>query len=205
MAVGVADVCSVFSHEVRAPLSVLQGYLRLLRTSGNAPPDSALRAMLEATAQLAAIGHQASDLQAALERRTPTMLTTVGAVLAQVGQLRPACRIDGATALATRRLEVAGDGTELAGALATIADAVAREAEQDSACLAAEPAGGATIEITADGEAAAAGALNPETWFRRGGYGLTLLTAAVVLDAHRVSVDVLARHHLRLHLRVVDL
>src|SRR5690606_2028831 len=64
MRVELPRLLSVLRHELRIPLSVLQGYLRLMLQQGGTDDANRrmLQAMLDATGRLTAIGRQAADL-----------------------------------------------------------------------------------------------------------------------------------------------
>ena len=66
MPVPLPRMCSVLAHEIRTPLSVLQGYIRLLqrqREPGH-PEHAMLEAMLSATGQITAIARHHLEFSA---------------------------------------------------------------------------------------------------------------------------------------------
>jgi signal transduction histidine kinase len=207
MPVEVVDVCSVFAHEVRTPLGALQGYLRLLQTHDSGAPAPILKAMLEATSQLAALGRQASALGLALEQPAGRSPVEVTQLAERLRRLRPVHECTTSPLISAQMVRATGDGSALADALVALADAVAREAEAVRAHVAFSEAAGPDllVDIVADPPGACtSGRVAVRRWFLLGGYGLGLLHAAATLDAHDVRVDVLARCHLRLHVPTRD-
>ena len=70
MGVELSKALNILAHELRGPLGVIQGYLRLLRQRRVQDEDDTrmLTAIQDATGRLAAIGRQATDLAVTLER-----------------------------------------------------------------------------------------------------------------------------------------
>jgi K+-sensing histidine kinase KdpD len=191
-------MCSVLAHELRSPLSVLQGYIRLLQRQRDAghPETAMLDAMLDATGRLTAIARQASDLGAWLAARDTTPLESV-AVAEVLEEITKRTAPDGAVSVVRvnesgEQPMVQADASALAGAVMALAESMAREA------------GGAIVEIRQVRD-------NPDTSpslslrtrttpavenghveghvqralsFDRGGAGLALIAASYVLDAH---------------------
>jgi signal transduction histidine kinase len=198
---GVSDVCTVLSHELRTPLTVLQGYLRLLQRS--APPASApqLAAMLDATTQLAAIGRQASELAAALRpapAESSATSVSVGDFIEGVRTLAAGMNVEissNVAGLSNFAIANPGAGQQLARAIVTIASAVAREAESSRVAIAVEPAPASaslvlrvTVPDVDDRLAAARTPGLERPWFLNGGFGLALVAASLVCDAHAATV-----------------
>src|SRR5688572_15898358 len=73
MGVDTPTLLAVLAHEVRGPVSVLQGYLRLLeqRRPGSDSDAATIEAMRRSTVRLADLGHEASALAAWLKRTAP--------------------------------------------------------------------------------------------------------------------------------------
>src|SRR5262249_36604918 len=135
MRVELSRVLSVLAHEMRGPLSVLQGYARLLRQNRGDGPDNPEAAMLDAvmeqTRRLSALSHQATDLATWLDRPTDAATSAVrAAALAQdvtkrVGSPRLTLNISPDAAPAAVRTP---DATALAMALAAVTSLVLRDA-----------------------------------------------------------------------------
>jgi len=189
-----ADTLSVLAHELRSPLGVLQGYLRLIQRKREAddPENSMLTAMLTATGRVADLGRQASDLSVLL--RGTSEDTVVGAdelidaVTAHAPSGMAVGRGDGA--LAKIRLRVTDVGA-LADSLVALGRLVMRETQRTTAAVefrAIPTAASLDVHIvaTADGMAPprnAEGVTGPVP-FDRGGMGLSLCLASCVLSHH---------------------
>lgn len=202
MAVPLPKICSVLAHELRSPLSVLQGYIRLLlqQRDPSHPEAPMLQAMLDATGRLTAIARQASDLGMWLAKRdsSPLELVSTADVLDEVDIRIPS---DGAiTVIRPPEMLYAhlrADASALAGAIVALAESMARET------------GGSAIEIApvARGTGAPALSLRSRTFEEKvnghagpasatralslelGGAGLALVAASYVLDAHGAAIE----------------
>jgi len=200
MRVELPRLLSVVAHELRGPLSVIQGYLRLmLRQRDDSHAETPMiRAMLEATGRLAALGRQASDVSlwcnpAPLAHEvTVAALTEKAAALATSGAV--SATLDdraGLDAVST------SDPEALAAALATLAESTARNSSRPVRLTGRSDSGQATftILVSPDDAIAAADADRPSgsngstaVAFDRGGFGLSLVLASYVLDAHGADV-----------------
>lgn len=203
MPVPLPRMCSVLAHELRSPLSVLQGYIRLLQRQR--PPDhpeaAMLEAMLDATGRLTAIARQASELGGWLTTRSTLPLRAVAA--AEVLEALSA-RADGGGVHVLRRGPGAADAVRLRADPPMLADAVVSFAEsirretgdgmieislsdplpEGSTGLLVRPSSAAGTPISSPSGSAAQRALS----FDRGGAGLALIVASFVLDAHGASI-----------------
>lgn len=192
-------MCSVLAHELRSPLSVLQGYIRLLQRQRDAghPETAMLDAMLDATGRLTAIARQASDLGAWLAARDTTPLESV-AVTEVLEEITKRTAPDGAISVVRahesgeQAPRVQADASALAGAVMALAESMAREAGGGvvEICQVRDDPGWSpslslrtrTTPAVENGhvEGHAQRALS----FDRGGAGLALIAASYVLDAH---------------------
>jgi hypothetical protein len=202
MRVELPRLLSVLAHEVRGPLSVIQGYLRLMlkqRDPAHAE-TTMIRAMLDASGRLAAIGRQASEMALWIGPAPPAGEVALAALAEKAASLVPSggasIRIDEATG---REIIRASDADALAAALATLAELTARDTGGPIE-LSARAAGGrhaVTFLMTPAGHAASPrdGEPGPARGagddgrrvalaFDRGGFGLSLVLASYVLDAH---------------------
>jgi K+-sensing histidine kinase KdpD len=193
MPVELPDLLSVLAHELRSPLSVLQGYIRLLqrdRMPGD-PETNMLASMLDSTGRLAAIGRQASDLAVFLKSPASAgRQVTVEALVAEIARrvssgvtIEPCGDSAAEATIATSHDEL------LAGAISALTDLVMRDSGEKAAVVAVcasdadvrvtiapgtEP-GQATVDAAGGGTCVA---------FDRGGLGLSLVVASYVLEAH---------------------
>src|SRR5690348_1243122 len=92
MSTNFSEVLSVLAHELRSPLSVLQGYIRLLQRKRDAtdPESAMLTAMLGATTRLAALGRQSSELAVWMRRDEPDTPTDAAALMQAIAAHAPA-------------------------------------------------------------------------------------------------------------------
>lgn len=203
MRVELPKLLSVLAHELRSPLGVIQGYLRLLKSQrGEQDPDAKMiKAMLDATGRLTMLGRQASDLSSWMTRNkagVPANHVALPALLADVsgrvaGPLDTAAVSDAAAAARVRSPEP----EMLAAAIAALVDNVARETGEPAAPVAVVADRDADAETVSlfigppsdvDGARASADAANAEVAFDGGGLGLALVLASYVLDAHEARV-----------------
>jgi K+-sensing histidine kinase KdpD len=197
MSVELPDLLSVLAHELRSPLSVLQGYIRLLQRDrpSSDPETSMLTSMLDSTGRLAAIGRQASDLAVFLKSpAAPERRVTVGALLAEITKRAPA----GVTIAACR--DIAADATIatssdelLAGAITALTDLVKRDSGEKTAGVAVCVSDAGVRFAIAPGTDPDRATIDPADRgtglaFDRGGLGLSLVVASFVLDAHGARV-----------------
>jgi signal transduction histidine kinase len=195
------QMLSLLSHELRSPLGVVRGYLRLLdqhQAELSAHDRQAVTAALRASERCVDLLAQASALAQLWRQETPVKRQPIalhdllpplaGAVAATDGQQRPvevapppAGSIDGDRALLQTAL------TSLVAAVhraqpvpVTVAVSCRRERKSDDD-------EGVSILIA---PATAATAAEPEAPLdlRRGGLGLDLPMAAAIVDAHRGTI-----------------
>jgi signal transduction histidine kinase len=209
-----SDVLSVVAHELRSPLSVLQGYIRLLqgkRDPGD-PERGMLAAMLGATTRLSALGRDASDL-AAWVRRDPTATVVPTSALVQAVashaanglNVVPCDEVVGQLPLRMADVEA------LAAALNALADLALRETRQSTGAMTFRSGDTpATLYVRIvvgpdallfEQEPSAPEPTSPVP-FNRGGLGLSLCLASYVLETHDATATAtpdLARIDVRLH------
>ena len=195
MRVELPRLLSVLSHELRSPVSVLQGYIRLMqRQRAAGPPDEALlTAMLDATGRIAALGRQATDLSRWLSPRehvalrTITLATLVSDVSARLDAAHGSAILTAGSADATLQTL---DPALLAVSLATLAESHYRDLG-NSPVLATFSADAIDVRIrmapASDPPAHEISASGPVV-FDRGGLGLGLAVSSYVLDAHAAQV-----------------
>lgn len=190
-------MCSVLSHELRSPLSVMQGYIRLLqRQRDDSDPESAmLRAMLDATGRLTAIAHQASELGSWLRERdvTPLGPTTLSSVLDELDKQVAATSTVSVVRRASGDARVHADAPALARALAAVAQSMAREVggtvEISLSAAREQDATGFSLRAVPFEESPDPPAAERPVVFDSGGAGLALIAASHIFDVHGASID----------------
>src|SRR5690606_27057268 len=158
MAVPWPKVCGILAHELRAPLGVLQGYIRLLERQrlDDDPERPMLQAMLEATGRITTIARQASDLgtwlQAVDEEASLSCVEYAGLFAALADRTsvgHPQIRVkDPSPQVAMRTLRA--DVDRLADALLSTAESLRHETGEDVIEIAApdsHPKGPVTIQL----------------------------------------------------------
>lgn len=192
----------MLAHELRGPLSVIQGYLRLMLKQRDASHAETpmIRAMLDATGRLAAVGRQASDVALWMSPAPAAEAVPLAALAEKAASLVPS---GGATVHLddfTGRVPISTSNADaLAAALAAIADLTARDTGGSVEIRASSAAGRHTITMQmlpvpavateAEWMAPPAPTSRPVTLaFDRGGFGLSLVLASYVLEAHGAEV-----------------
>jgi light-regulated signal transduction histidine kinase (bacteriophytochrome) len=203
MPVPLPRMCSVLAHELRSPLSVLQGYIRLLQRQREAghPEIPMLEAMLDATGRLTTIARQASDLGnwlAAVEARplAPIPVTAVTDALAE--RLRNASPAIALLPVPSTPLTLRADSGVLAGAILALAESMHRDNESaviEISLIDSQADGSVGFALgpaaSAPGSATSPNRSTParEPSFDRGGAGLALVAASHVFDEHGASFE----------------
>jgi hypothetical protein len=205
MPVDTPTLLAVLAHELRGPLSALQGYLRLLEQRHAAGPTDTtmIEAMRKSTGRLAALGREASDLagwMAALGAAETTGetgdTTTVGTLVDGLTRAPdgPVLAVPLAGSIADSRCPTA-DAALLIRACRAVAAAVARNHDNRPARLAVH--GEERVihlhlhpDPTSDQETSIPAPMTALR-FDQGGMGLELILAGFVLDGHgaRVMTD----------------
>jgi signal transduction histidine kinase len=205
MRVELPKVLRVFSHELRGPLSVMQGYLRILRTRrvDDETDVRMLTAMLDATGRLTTLARQASDLATwqdgrALAGDRVTLSARALIEGAVAGAAPGVASADVSDEVAAFLVETPG-AAALAASLTALVNAVARDTEPP-VLVSGRAIGGRRLGVVIRPSSAAAAI--PEQLetlelppldaggapFDQGGHGLALVLAAEVLASHDASV-----------------
>jgi hypothetical protein len=205
MQLNLAQVLNTIAHEIRTPLAVSQGYLKLYLDGRLVNADDQRRAFQQTRDALGTLATLATDMGkvgALSESPSPALLERVPAPQL-VEQLKGASEIEGAewAGDAGAPASVASNGAAaLVHAIAIVARAAFDEArEQQSVMRVARgdgerPAAGGselivlagTPEAVAALEAGPGAAAAQPVNFMKGGKGLRLIWAAFVLQQHRV-------------------
>ncbi len=207
MRVELSRVFSILAHELRSPLGVIQGYVRMLkmRRADDDPETRMLTAILDATGRITAVARHASELAAAHE------IEPVGDVTELAVQVLLERALAGDQLPATVSLEtVAGAGERLirthhpaalTAALTTLVIAAARQSPDVPVRVSARPEGDGTAiaigpapalaGLTSAAIASADAARAADRLFGAGGQGLALVLAASVLDRHQIGVGLI--------------
>lgn len=198
MPVDIGNVLHVLAHELRTPVGIAHGYIRMLLDDRLADPEDRRRALEQtqkALARVSELSQESSRLANWFdEEHGPAtehiaLGNLVERVTADAGVNPPLrVRLEGAADAAVPTF----DGGALAQAIATLVRVTARELRNQPCTLAARVNGASMVDMLIGGEdrvaALAGGPDAPNAGaasLERGGVGLTLVLAAVVLDAHR--------------------
>lgn len=197
---------SLLAHELRAPLGVVRGYLRLLDQGGGLDErqQKAVDGGSAGGDRMAALLDQASELARLLRGETivegrPVDVASLleAAAAAAVLPSDPPVSLDITAPLG---LAISGDPIRLVRALGAIITALARTSATPttielSAAAHAEPLDRISVRVAPPGSAGA-DAVEPN--YGRGGQGLELVLAGAVIDAHDGRLEELQRDQ-RLH------
>lgn len=201
MRVELSKAMNILAHELRGPLGVIQGYVRLLRQQ-HADKESGERmlvAIQEASSRLATLGRQATDISQWCENDAPPARAgeppaTVERLLHAIRDSLPADRLrlipepDG---VSDARL-AAVDGQALGAAVVTLVEAAARDAVGRPVRVTTDMSPGfVTLTITPDAppdDSTPPSVSKRTPTFERGGLGLSLVLASHVLAAHEAEV-----------------
>jgi signal transduction histidine kinase len=193
-----ARVLNVLAHEIRTPLAVSQGYLKLMaegHLTTATEQATALERTRDALDKIAMLCSDMGRLSAVTEAPAPSLHARVTAVSmldavsdalsryapARTGPMTPACVI-------------ATDGThDLAAAVAALGTMACADAGPDDKAMTVTDSTRTSLTLRLGGALAVAGlpahAGDPDAtapMLVRGGFGLSLLWAAVVLERHGV-------------------
>lgn len=191
-----AQVLNTLAHEIRTPLAVSQGYLKLYLDGRLTNADDQRRAFQQTRDALGALATLCNDMG-----RVSALSGSAAPALAEelptpefLLRLRDAKEIEGASwsGEASRAAIQTHSAKDLVQAAAIVARAAFDEAREeprvirvqaDDALTVLAAAGSAIDTLAAGPDAAGACAVN----FTKGGKGLTLIWAAFVLDQHGVQ------------------
>jgi hypothetical protein len=196
MGVELSKALNILAHELRGPLGVIQGYLRLLRQRRTESEDETrmLTVMQDASGRIAALGRQAVELAGVLEHPlsnepSAPLAAVLDAAVQQAGLSTPPT-VELPEAIAQTPVRC-GSSPAVPAAFAAMVQAVAKDSPGTPIAIVAAPAGAdrislkmGPIELVTDGEPTAAGSDAPEHLrLARGGLGLSLVLASYALEA----------------------
>ena len=194
MPVEINDILHVLAHELRTPVGIVHGYVRLLledRLPCEADRRRALEQMQKALARLSDLSHETTALAAWYEvPASDTNLSEARAIIEGVRSASYEFPVDFHTSAVTTETIHTHDSARLTSALADIVRATAREL-RGQPCAVSMGVHDRRLELLAgrpeDVAGLAAGPRAADSGpliLERGGLGLALVHAAVVLDAH---------------------
>ena len=195
MSVDIGDILHVLAHELRTPIGIAHGYVRLL-LEDRLPQESdrrrALEQMQRALGRLSELSQESSELATWFEQdREKGGVVPARNVLEQVADAHydAPVTVDASTVSDGACIRTS-DSSLLARAIVGIVRATARELRGlDCAVLATTDATSLVVLVGPEDRLTALGAgrTGPEASpfaVERGGLGLSLVHAAIVLDAH---------------------
>jgi len=209
-----AQVLNTLAHEIRSPLAVSQGYLKLLLDGRLTNADDTRRAFEQTRQALGALATMCVDMGkvSSLSERgaqgVPQRIAAADFVtrLRGAGELAPAAwpgpGVDGVT----REIETTSHD-DLLQAVVTVSKAAFDEAREGPHAVRAEAGSdlivlaGAEPSLPALEEGPGASGARPVN-FGKGGKGLKLIWAAFVLDAHNVQTWTHAEHRASVGFRI---
>jgi two-component system OmpR family sensor kinase len=200
MHVDTAPMLRILAHELRTPAGVAQGYIRMVlegRLTDPAEQRRALEHTHDAISRMSALGREASEVASWIERSTALRWRTVNlqALLTTMLPRLAEHDVDASVPSLDASLVIrACDESALTTALTSLIMAVTREAPGARLTLAAQPSSSCVdlalgrsnmiLDLLHGPSAAGAAPLSLE----RGGLGLSLVIAVLVLDAHGAAV-----------------
>jgi len=211
MQLNLAQVLNTLAHEIRTPLAVSQGYLKLYldgRLTNVEDTRKAFEQTRQALGTLATLCVDMGKVSALSESASQGIPERVNAA-DFVTRVKAQGEVDGAAwtgDAGTRAIEVTNAG-ELAHAVAIVSKAAFDEAREAPKAVRTE-AGDALIVLAGANDSLAAlqpgpGAPNARPVdFAKGGKGLKLIWAAFVLDKHRVQTWTAADHRASVGFRI---
>jgi hypothetical protein len=194
-----AQVLNTVAHEIRTPLAVSQGYLKLYLDGRLTTPDDQQRAFKQTRDALGVIATLCVDMNRVStlsETPAPALIEHIAAAQL-IDRLQAAHEVEGAAwhGASAPAAAVASNGAkDLVRAVAIVARAAFDEARDAPRAFHLEPSDGRALALLAGAEGSVAAlqsgpgdAKAQPVDLTRGGKGLTLIWASFVLQQHRVQ------------------
>jgi hypothetical protein len=211
MPLNLAQVLNTLAHEIRTPLAVSQGYLKLYLDGRLTNVDDTRRAFEQTRQALGTLATlcvdmgKVSTLSESASQGIPVRVSAVDFVKS----LQAQSEIDGAVwsgHAGTRAIETT-NARDLAQAVAIVSKAAFDEAREAPHAVRTDAGDGLIVLAGANDSLAALeagpGAPNARPVdFAKGGKGLKLIWAAFVLDKHRVQAWTVADHRASVGFRI---
>jgi phospho-acceptor domain-containing protein len=199
MGLNLAQVLNTVAHEIRTPLAVSQGYMKLYLDGRLTTADDQQRALEKTRDALGVLATLCADMNrvsSLSESPEPPLLEQVAAAQL-IGSLKAAREVEGAAWHGdTPPAAVASNGArDLVHAVAIVARAAFDDAREARRVFRVEPSDGRSLTLLAGAEASVAAlqsgpgdAKAQPVNLTRGGKGLKLIWASFVLQQHRVQM-----------------
>ena len=195
MPVDINDILHVLAHELRTPVGIAHGYVRLLleeRLHQESDRRRALEQMQKALGRLTDLSHESTALAAWYEQEhTSAHQVAARALLERVAEANYEFPVTvDLTRLPEEPMVRTPDDQSLSRALIGVVRATARELRGTTCDVMARVVNGSVEILTGPEELLEALATGPQSpaagpvALERGGLGLALVHAAIVLDAH---------------------
>lgn len=195
MSVDISEILHVLAHELRTPVGIAHGYVRLLledRLPQDADRRRALEQMQRALGRLSDLSQESSRLATWFEHEAATTTISAASLLARVEEAEFDAEISFDTGgVGDHAALRTPDAAMLATAIVSLVRATARELRGEDCAVAARLDDARSLEVLvgppdrlhALGAARSTADASPLA-LERGGLGLSLVHAAIVLDAH---------------------
>lgn len=197
MSVDIAKLLHVLAHELRTPSGIAQGYLRMLledRLSDPADRRRAIEQAQKALARVSELTHESTELADWMETERSTVDTIDAGTLVEralsIAAIDPPSNVQVDSPTASVQISTV-DADALVHAIASWFKATARELRTQVCTIQAHSHDNHTLDLLiGPAEQMAALTTGPNApharplALERGGLGLALVTAAVVLEAH---------------------
>ena len=193
-----AQVLNTVAHEIRTPLAVSQGYLKLYLDGRLTNADDQRRAFQQTREALGTLATLCNDMSKVARWRKPpspalTRARPARASSSRTCRRRKKSKAPSGPATSGAASMAAQSATDLAHAVAIVAKAAFDEAREATARACAWPAARELVMLAGTPDAIPALAAGPgaadarQVDFTRGGKGLRLIWAAFVLQRHHVD------------------